>query len=63
MKKTFEYRVIDHTEYDKDEVNLMNSMGQKGWEIIKILEPKQWANGGGNYIRIYYRRININKDY
>jgi len=56
--KTFEYRVIDHSEYDDgEEVSLMNSMGRSGWEIIRILEPKEWANGGGNYIRIYYKRI------
>lgn len=54
--KTFEYRVIDHAMFDKDEIHLMNSMGEKGWEIIRILEPIEWLNEGGKFIRIYYKR-------
>ena len=31
--RTFEYRVIDHDMFNEDEIQTMNSMGSKGWEI------------------------------
>jgi hypothetical protein len=54
---TFEYRVIDHDMFDEDEIQLMNSMGSKGWEIIKILDPMKWLNSEGMFVRIYYKRV------
>lgn len=57
--KTFEYRVIDHDMIDEDEVHTMNSMGSKGWEIIRILDPMKWMNSDGMFIRIYYKREKI----
>ena len=53
---TFEYRVIDHDMFDEDEIQTMNSMGSKGWEIIKILDPMKWLNSNGMFVRIYYKR-------
>ena len=53
---TFEYRVIDHDMFDEDEIQTMNSMGSKGWEIIRILEPMEWLNSDGMFVRIYYKR-------
>lgn len=57
--RTFEYRVIDHDFFDNDEPSLMNSMGQKGWDIIKICDPLPWLNSEGMFIRIYYKREKI----
>jgi hypothetical protein len=54
---TFEYRVIDHDMFDEDEIQLMNSMGSKGWEIIRILDPMKWLNSEGMFVRIYYKRV------
>ena len=54
--RTFEYRVIDHDMFDEDEIRTMNSMGSKGWEIIRILEPIKWCNSDGMFVRIYYKR-------
>lgn len=54
--RTFEYRVIDHDMFDEDEIRTMNSMGSKGWEIIRILEPMKWLNSDGMFVRIYYKR-------
>ena len=56
--RTFEYRVIDHNMFDEDEIRTMNSMGSKGWEIIRILEPMKWINTDGMFVRIYYKREN-----
>lgn len=53
--RTFEYRVIDHDMFDEDEIRTMNSMGSKGWEIIRILEPMKWLNSDGMFVRIYYK--------
>ena len=53
---TYEYRVIDHNMFDEEEIITMNSMGSNGWEIIKILEPMNWLNSEGMFIRIYYKR-------
>ena len=52
----FEYRVVDHDMFDSEEINLMNYLGSKGWEIIRILEPMNWLNADGKFIRIYYKR-------
>ena len=58
--KTFEYRVIDHTMFDEDEIQLMNSMGRKGWEVMRILDPMDFINpNDGKFIRIYYKREKI----
>lgn len=54
--RTFEYRVIDHDMFDEDDIRTMNSMGSKGWEIIRILEPMKWLNSDGMFVRIYYKR-------
>ena len=54
--RTFEYRMIDHDMFDIDELQLMNLMGSKGWEIIRILEPMKWINSDGMFVRIYYKR-------
>ena len=54
--RTFEYRVIDHDMFDENEIQTMNSMGSKGWEIIRILEPMKWLNSDGMFVRIYYKR-------
>lgn len=54
--RTFEYRVIDHDMFDEDEIRTMNSMGSKGWKIIRILEPMKWLNRDGMFVRIYYKR-------
>jgi len=56
-RNCFEYRVIDHDMFDEDEIQLMNSMGSKGWEIIKILDPMKWLNSEGMFVRIYYKRV------
>lgn len=53
----FEYRVVDHDMFDQDEISLMNNMGAKGWEIIRILDPMNWLNSDGKFIRIYYKRV------
>ena len=54
--RTFEYRVIDHDMFDENEIQTMNAMGSKGWEIIRILEPMKWLNIDGMFVRIYYKR-------
>ena len=54
--RTFEYRVIDHDMFDENEIQTMNAMGSKGWEIIRILEPMRWPNSIGMFVRIYYKR-------
>ena len=54
--RAFEYRVIDHDMFDEDEIQTINSMGSKGWEIIRILEPMKWLNSDGMFVRIYYKR-------
>jgi len=54
---TFQYRVIDHNMFDEDEILTMNSMGSKGWEIIRILDPMKWLNDDGMFVRIYYKRV------
>ena len=54
--RTFEYRVIDHDMFDEDEIQTMNSMGSKGWEIIRILDPIKYKDSDGYFIRIFYKR-------
>lgn len=54
---TFEYRVINHDMFDEDEIQTLNSMGSKGWEIIRILDPMKWLNSEGMFVRIYYKRV------
>jgi hypothetical protein len=39
-----------------NEIRRMNEMGAEGWEVIKILEPRQWLNSNSLFIRIYYKR-------
>jgi hypothetical protein len=56
VTRIFEYRVIDHDMFDENEIQLMNSMGSKGWEIIRLFEPMKWVNNEGMFIRIYYKR-------
>lgn len=55
----FEYRVIDHDVFEYEEINTMNYMGSKGWEIIRILDPMKWKDSDGYFIRIYYKRQKI----
>lgn len=55
---TFEYRVINHDMEDESEIQLMNSMGSKGWEIIRILDAMKYRDSEGMFIRIYYKRKN-----
>jgi hypothetical protein len=55
MKK-YEYRFIDHDFCDWGEVHTMDAMGEKGWEIIRILDPMKYANSDGLFTRIYYKR-------
>jgi hypothetical protein len=43
--------------FDEDEIRTMNSMGSKGWEIIRILDPMKWLNDDGMFVRIYYKRV------
>ena len=54
--RTFEYRVIDHDMFDENEIQTMNAMGSKGWEITGILEPMKWRYSDGMFVRIYYKR-------
>lgn len=53
---TFEYRIIDHNMFDEDEMQIMNSMGSNGWEIVRVLDPMKYINSDGLFIRIYYKR-------
>jgi len=55
-RRTFEYRIIDHDMFDEGDTALINTMGSKGWEIIKILDPIKWLNSDGMFTRIYYKR-------
>ncbi len=57
---TYEYRIIDHDMFDEAEKTLINNMGKKGWEIIRILDPIKYLNSEGFFIRIYYKKC-INK--
>lgn len=59
ISRTFEYRVIEHDMFDEDEIQTMNAMGSKGWEIIRIFEPMKWVNADGMFVRIYYKREKI----
>jgi hypothetical protein len=51
----YEYRIIDHDVFDESEKTLINNMGKKGWEIIRILDPIKYIDSEGFFIRIYYR--------
>lgn len=55
----FEYRVIYHQSNGdfQEEINMMNYMGDKGWEIIKVDDPKPYTESEGEYVRIFYKRI------
>lgn len=55
MKK-YEYRIIDHDFFDEHELEIMDIMGNSGWDIIKILKPMKYVNSEGLFIRIYYKR-------
>lgn len=52
----WEYRMIDHDMFDEDTPREINSMGERGWEIIRILDPIKWINSEGFFIRIFYKR-------
>lgn len=54
--KQFEYRIVDHTMFDEDEIQTMNFMGSKGWEIIRILEPMKYFNSDNLFVRVFYKR-------
>jgi hypothetical protein len=56
MAKEIEYRMIDHDMFDEDMVREMNGMGERGWKIIRILDPMPWKESEGMFIRIFYER-------
>jgi hypothetical protein len=56
----YEYRIIDHDMFDEEERTIINTMGKKGWEIIRILDPMKYIDSEGFFIRIYYKKC-INK--
>ena len=56
MENKIEYRMIDHDMFDEYMIHEMNSMGNKGWKIIRILDPMKWLDSDGMFIRIFYER-------
>jgi hypothetical protein len=42
--------------FDEDMVHEMNGMGEKGWKIIRILDPMPWKDSEGMFIRIFYEK-------
>lgn len=61
MENKIEYRMIDHDMFDEDMIREMNSMGEKGWKIIRILDPMRWLNSDGMFIRVFYERTNFTR--
>lgn len=57
MENKMEYRMIDHSMFDEDMIFEMNSMAEKGWKIIRILDPMKWLNSDGIFIRVFYERV------
>jgi hypothetical protein len=53
----WEYRMIDHDMFDEDMPCEINRMGERGWEIFRILDPIPWVNNDGMFIRIFYKRV------
>lgn len=58
--RSFEYRMIDYDMFDESQIESMNYMGSKGWEIIRILEPMKYLNSEELFVRIFYKRESIN---
>jgi hypothetical protein len=56
MENKIEYRMIDHNMFDEDMIREINSMGEKGWKVIRILDPMKWLNSNGMFIRVFYER-------
>lgn len=56
MENIFEYRMIDHDMFDKDMIIEINSLANRGWKIVRILDPMNWSGSDGMFIRIFYER-------
>ena len=52
----YEYRVVDYDMFDGEMADGMNYMGDKGWDVIRILDPMSYVNSEGMFIRIFYKR-------
>lgn len=75
MHKCFEYRelmldpyaediVINNVIYPGSEVemlNTMNSMGQKGWEVISVSQPIKYSESERSYCIVVFKREIINQ--
>ena len=57
MKNKIEYRVIDLDMFDGGMSDVLNSMGQKGWDVVKFFEPMKYANSDGMFVRVIFKRF------
>jgi hypothetical protein len=57
MKNKIEYRAIDLDMFDGEMSDVLNSMGQKGWEVVKFFEPMKYVNSDGMFVRIIFKRL------
>ena len=57
MENKIEYRVIDLDMFGGEMPEVLNSMGQKGWEVVKFFEPMKYVNSDGMFVRIIFKRL------
>ena len=57
MKNKIEYRVIDLDMFDGEMSEVLNSMGEKGWEVVKFFESMKYTNSDGMFVRVIFKRF------
>lgn len=57
MENKIEYRVIDLDMFDGEMSEVLNSMGEKGWEVVKFFEPMKYTNSDGMFVRVIFKRF------
>lgn len=56
LKDKFEYKMIEHNVFNGDITREMNSMGKKGWRVIRMFDPIRHFDTGVVFIRVFYER-------
>lgn len=57
MENKIEYRVIDLDMFGGEMPEVLNSMGEKGWDVVKFFEPMKYANSDGMFVRVIFKRL------
>ena len=53
----FEYRMIDFNAFSTEAPELLNYMGDNGWDLVGFSNPISYVIGEGYFIRYIFKRI------